>query len=78
MSETTAEPGQGLPFSHGRSFSTLDEYLAHLREFAAPVDQPWFRKIGPDLYEEVGTIRPAGEVEKVTRGQLMQRFGFTA
>lgn len=69
-------PVSGLPFSHGKSFSTLDEYLAHLRENAGPIDQPWWREISPGVYEHVKRM-PGAKRETATRAELMQRFGFT-
>lgn len=66
-----------LPFAHGRSFATLDEYLAHLRDRAGPVGQPWYREIRPGVYELVTSLRPRGEPEIYTREELMGRFGFT-
>ena len=69
-------PVSGLPFSHGRSFSTLDEYLAHLRENAGPIDQPWWREISPGVYEHVKRM-PRAKRETATHTELMQRFGFT-
>lgn len=68
---------KSLPFAHGRSFATLDEYLAHLRDRAGPIGQPWYRKVGGDTYELVTTIVPRGRPETFTRQQLMDRFGFT-
>jgi hypothetical protein len=66
----------GLPFSHGRSFRTLDEYLAHLERHAAPIDQPWWREIRPGVYEHVKRM-PGASREVATREELMKRFGFT-
>ena len=71
-----AQPVRQLPFAHGRSFATLDEYIEHLRNHAGPVGQPWYRKVGSDTYELVTTQRPAGEPQIFTREQLMRRFGF--
>lgn len=65
-----------LPFSHGRSFKTLDDYLAHLERHAAPVDQPWWREVSPGVYEHVKRL-PGAPRETATREELMTRFGFT-
>lgn len=73
----SGEPRRQLPFSHGRSFATLDDYLAHLRERAGPIGQPWYRQIGQNRYELVTTRVPPGEPETLTRAQLMERFGFS-
>ncbi|MCA1600256.1 MAG: hypothetical protein LC776_00960 [Acidobacteria bacterium] len=67
----------GLPFSHGKSFRTLDEYLAHLRQYAAPIDQPWWREVRPGVYEHVKRM-PGAPRETATRAELMKRFGFSA
>lgn len=65
-----------LPFAQGRSFGSLDEYLAFLEERGA-TDVPWYRKTGPDTYELVARRGPRAEPVVVTRKQLMERFGFT-
>ena len=66
-----------LPFSHGRSFRTLDEYLQHLERHAAPIDQPWWREIRPGVYQHVKRL-PGAAPEVATRAELMKRFGFTS
>ena len=71
-----------LPFSHGRSFATLDGYLAHLRDHAGPIGQPWYREIRRGVYELVSSARPLvpeqeQETRLFTREQLMERFGFS-
>ena len=71
------KPVSGLPFSHGKSFRTLDEYLAHLQKHAAPIDQPWWREIRPGVYEHVKRM-PGAPREIATRAELMKRFGFSA
>lgn len=72
----TGEGVSGLPFSHGKNFRTLDEYLAHLERYAAPIDQPWWRHIRPGVYEHVKRM-PGAPRETATRAELMKRFGFT-
>ena len=64
-----------LPYARGKTFRTLDEYLAHL-EAQGAVDLPWWREIRPGVYERVTTKRPA-QPEVATREELMRRFGFT-
>jgi len=66
----------GLPFAHGKTFRTLDEYLEHLERYAAPIDQPWWREIRPGVYEHVKRM-PGAPREVATREELMKRFGFT-
>jgi len=68
---------RGLPSSFGRSFASLDDYLEHLRNYAGPIDQPWYREIRPGVYELVTTISPAPAPRTYTREQLMRQFGFT-
>lgn len=58
--EDQAQPRRQLPYAHGRSFATLDDYLAHLRQYAGPVGQPWYREIRPGTYELVTTRVPPG------------------
>lgn len=74
-----SQPGAGvtgLPYSQGRSFLTLDDYLAHLQRLGA-IDLPWWRRIGPDRYELVAHIVPGGAPERATRAELMRRYGFS-
>lgn len=65
-----------LPFSMGRRFTALDDYLTHLRCRAAPIDLPWWREIRPGVYEHVKRL-PGGKREVATRADLMKRFGFS-
>lgn len=74
---TDGKEAHGLPGSFGRSFATLDAYLDHLERYAGPVGQPWFRKIGPDAYEQVSTERPPSQPRTYSRDELMRKFGFT-
>ena len=70
-----------LPIS--KRFRTLDEYLDHLELTQEPVDGPWYKQIGPDLYElQTGNLKldlPAGADEKrvFTRQELEKKFGFS-
>jgi len=73
----SAQPARQLPDSFGRNFTTLDEYLEHLRRYAAPIDKPWYREVRPGVYERVTTRVPRRAAETYTRAQLMARFGFT-
>lgn len=78
--DAAGTPRRELPYAHGRSFATLDEYLAHLERYAGPVGQPWYRKIGSDLYQRVTTVRTLdgrNQPETFTREQLMREYGFT-
>lgn len=66
-----------LPFAQGQAFDSLDAYLAFLERRGA-MDVPWYREIGPDLYELVSGRGRRGAPERVSRAELMQRFGFQA
>jgi hypothetical protein len=70
-----SEPVANLPFARGKTFRTLDEYLAHL-EAQGAMDLPWWREIRPGVYEHVNTM-PEARHEVATRAELMRRFGFT-
>ena len=68
----------GLPYAFGKRFHTLSQYLMHLQNHAAPIDLPWWRRVGPDRFERVTTARmPKAGREVATRAELMQRYGFT-
>lgn len=73
--EATGKSRAGLPHAQGRSFASLDEYLAFLEE-RGKQDVPWYRKIGPDTYELVARRGPRAPRVVVTRRELMDRFGF--
>jgi len=75
MATPADEPVANLPYARGRSFTTLDEYLAHLKSLGA-IDLPWWREIRPGVYERVTSIRGAPR-EVATREELMRRFGFS-
>ncbi len=65
-----------LPFSHGRRFRRLDDYLAH-RERLGAQDAPFYREISPGVYELWGGRRPKGvQPPTFTRRQLLEEFGF--
>lgn len=75
MQTTPGEAVADLPHARGRTFHTLDEYLAHLESLGA-IDLPWWREIRPGVYERVTRVRNAPP-EVATREELMRRFGFT-
>lgn len=65
-----------LPFARGRTFRTLDEYLAY-REKLGAQDAPYYREISPGVYELWGGRRPPGVTPPTfTRQQLLEEFGF--
>lgn len=65
----------GLPFSQGRSFTSLDEYLAFLRKRGA-YDVPWYREIQPGVYELVSRRGPGAQPQIFAREELERKFGF--
>lgn len=74
---TPPHPHEGvadLPYSRGKRFRTLDEYLAHLERQGA-IDLPWWREVRPGVYEQVVRM-PGARTEIATRAELMRRFGF--
>lgn len=68
-------PVAGLPHARGRTFETLDAYLAFRRELGA-VDLPWYKEVAPDMFELQTSIRPAPAPRRFTRAQLARQFGF--
>ena len=64
-----------LPFAQGRSFTSLDDYLAFLKARGA-YDVPWYREVRPSVYELVARRRPGTPPQLFTREQLAQKFGF--
>ena len=68
------------PVPVARRFRTLDEYLAFLERTQGPVDGPWYKQLGPNLYElQTGNLRldtPGGERRVFTREELERKFGF--
>ena len=70
-----------IPIS--KRFGTLDEYLAHLELTQGPVDGPWYKQVGANLYElQTGNLKldgPEGADKKrlFTRQELEKKFGFS-
>ena len=75
MQRSAGEGVANLPYARGKTFRTLDEYLAHL-EAQGALDLPWWREIRPGVYERV-TSRTGAPREVATREERMRRFGFT-
>lgn len=74
--ESSQEPAiAGLPFAQGRSFASLDDYLAFLKARGTH-DVPWYREVRPGVYELVTRRRPGTPPQIFTREQLAQKFGF--
>ena len=70
----TEEGVAGLPYAHGKVFSTLDQYLQHLHKLSA-IDLPYWREIRPGIYEQVTSMTGATP-EIATREQLLERYCF--
>lgn len=65
----------GLPFAQGRSFASLDDYLAHLERRGA-TGVPFYRRTSQGDYELVSGRGRRGPPARYSRAALMQRFGF--
>lgn len=65
--------------SINQRFSNLDEYLAHLERTQGPVDGPWYKEVGPGIYElQTGNLHldtPDGDKRTFTREELERQFG---
>ena len=72
---TPSSGAASLPFARGRTFRSLDEYLAHLEANAA-IDLPYWREIRPGVYQWTVRMPEAREPETATREELMRRYGF--
>ena len=46
----------GLPYARGRTFQNLDEYLVYLETTNGTIDLPYWRRLGPDVFQ--WTVRP--------------------
>jgi hypothetical protein len=64
-----------LPFARGRVFARLDDYLAYLRSQSA-YDAPSWREVEPGIYERGGRRAPDEPPPRLTRRQLMEKYGF--
>ncbi|MBC6981707.1 hypothetical protein [Caulobacter sp. 17J80-11] len=72
----SAQPVADLPFARGKTFPTLDAYLAHLEALGA-YDIPWYREVEPGVYERVSGRRPRGQPPaRFTRRELVEKYGF--
>lgn len=63
-------------------FRTLDDYLTWLQQTAGPVDRPWYKQVGPGIYElqTAGNLHldvPSNEKRTFTREELEKKFGFS-
>ncbi len=72
-------PVSGLPFAHGRSFATLDHYLAYLAKQRTFDGASWV-EVEPGLYQWVPDPRgyaPVSRSELRTRDDLLKLYGFS-
>lgn len=77
MTQSPQRPIANLPFSQGRSFASLDEYLDFL-ETRGAYGVPWYRQIRPGVYELVSRRGPGAEPQTFSREELAREFGFQA
>lgn len=80
MNDAAAPPAAAvaparLPWARGRSFATLDAYLAYLEQANGPIDLPWWREVRPGVYEKMVRM-PEAQREVATRAELERRWGF--
>lgn len=76
VARNEAQPAvANLPFAQGRTFTSLDEYLAH-RRAQGTYDVPWYREIKPGTYELISRRPPGAEPKIYTREELARKFGF--
>lgn len=66
----------GLPHSGGRTFETLDEYLAFLKERGA-ADIPYYELQPDGRYLFVRGRGTMNNPQYFTRAELMRKFGFS-
>lgn len=64
-----------------RRFASLDAYLLDLERTQGPIDRPWYKEVGPGVYElQTGNLRldgPGTEKRTFTRKELELKFGFS-
>lgn len=62
-------------------FRNLDEYLAYLEQYEAPIDRAWYKEISPGIYElQTGNLRTldgSDSKRTFTREELEREFGFS-
>ena len=75
-SQTESGGVANLPYARGKTFGSLDEYLAYLEQYNGPLDMPWWREIAPGTYRQQIRMADGPEPETATRAELAARFGF--
>ena len=76
--KASGEGIENLPYARGKTFHSLDEYLAHLKSNAA-IDLPYWQETAPGEYEWMTSMRSVenGDArETATREELLTRYGF--
>ena len=75
---TAAERGvAGLPYAEGKTFTTLDAYLAHLKALA-PIGVPHYEEVAPGTYErQLQRVLPGQKRPRLTRAELERELGFS-
>jgi hypothetical protein len=68
---------EALPYADGRSFKTLDDYLA-FRKTLGTTGRSFYEEISPGTYRLVAGRRSPGARDKTyTRDELLEKFGFS-
>lgn len=64
-----------LPHAEGKSFATLDAYLAHLEKLGE-IGIAWYERLPDGRYQLIRRRPPGTAPEIFTRQELLERFGF--
>ena len=73
----TPEGVAGLPASDGKTFATLDDYLAHL-EVKGHTDRPFWERMKDGRYRwNTGRGMQFREPKYATREELLKQYGFS-
>lgn len=76
ISEKTERGVSELPYSQGRSFATLDEYLIHLKSLGA-IDISYYELMSDGKYHLKSAFPSKYPGPTVfTRRQLLEKYGF--
>ena len=69
------QPMSELPFAQGKTFATLDEYLAHLKVLGT-MDLPYYEEVAPGRYQLISGRGSGQSPRFFTREQLLKKYGF--
>ena len=64
-----------LPYARGKTFSSLDAYLAH-RKTLGTIDLPYYEEVEPGRYQLVSGRGSNISPVFFTRQQLLEKYGF--